>query len=178
MKDSREDAKARSLDEGRNESCPRDLTLRGFAPSRENPNIEEVSEIIVDCGFRLHVEVGPGLLESVYEVVLAKMLVDRGLRVKRQVPVPIKLMGMKFDEGFRADLIVHDSVLVELKSVENLTVVHGKQVLTYLRLLNMPLGLLINFGAPTFREGVKRIANNHQNIASSRLRVNQNGGES
>jgi iron complex transport system substrate-binding protein len=136
-------------------------------------NEEEVSAVIVDCGYKLHVEAGPGLLESVYEVVLTKMLEERGLKVRRQVPVPIQLMGLTFDEGFRADLIVHGLVLVELKSVENLSPVHAKQVLTYLRLLKMPLGLLINFGSATFKEGVKRIVNNHQNFASSRLRVNQ-----
>ena len=136
--------------------------------------MEEVSAIIVDCGYRLHVEAGPGLLETVYEVVLARMLTERGLQVRRQVPVPIELMGMKFDEGFRADLIVHDLVLVELKSVENLSPVHGKQVLTYLRLLKMPLGLLINFGSATFKEGVKRILNGPQTFVSSCLRVNKN----
>jgi iron complex transport system substrate-binding protein len=118
------------------------------------------------------------LLESVYEVVLAKMLTDRGLRVRRQVPVPIKVFGLEFDEGFRADLIVHELVLVELKSVENLVPVHGKQVRTYLRLLKMPLGLLINFGAATFKEGIKRIVNEHKDLEASRLRVNQvNVGE-
>jgi len=151
MKDSREDAKARS----------------------KEWNEEEISAIIVDCAYKLHVDAGPGLLETVYEVVLARMLTERGLRVKRQIPVHIELMGMKFDEGFRADLIVHDLVLVELKSVENLAPVHGKQVLTYLRLLKMPLGLLVNFGAASFKEGIKRIVNRHQNFASSRLRVNQ-----
>jgi len=167
--------------------------LRAFASSREIPtqtvsregakarsgelNIEEVSSIIVDCGYKLHVEAGPGLLESVYEVVLAKMLKQRGLRVRRQVSVPIELMGLTFDEGFRADLIVHDLVLVELKSVENMAPVHGKQVLTYLRLLKMPLGLLINFGAATFKDGVKRIVNQHHDFASSRLRVNQSLSE-
>jgi len=147
-------------------------------PRNGELNIEEVSAIIVDCGYKLHVELGPGLLESVYEVVLGKMLEERGLTVKRQVPVPINVKGMKFDEGFRADLIVHEQVLVELKSVENLAPVHSKQVLTYLRLLNMPLGLLINYGAATFKEGVKRIVNQHKNLASSRLRVNQKRGES
>ena len=138
-------------------------------------NVEEVSAIVVDCGYRLHVEAGPGLLETVYEVVLARMLEERGLRARRQVSVPIELMGMKFDEGFRADLIVDDLLLVELKSVENLSPVHAKQVLTYLRLLKLPVGLLVNFGAPTFKEGIKRIANHHQDFASSRLRVNQLG---
>ena len=136
-------------------------------------NIEELSAIIVDCGYQLHRLLGPGLLESVYEVILARMLEQRGLRVERQKPVPIEFLGMKFDEGFRADLLVEGLVLVELKSVEKIAAVHGKQVLTYLRLLNLPLGLLMNFGAATFKEGVQRIVNSHQDFASSRLRVNQ-----
>ncbi len=144
-----------------------------FASSSAPSNAEEVSAVVVDCAYRLHVEAGPGLLETVYEVVLAKMLTERGLQVRRQVPVPIDLLGLRFDEGFRADLIIHDLVLVELKSVETLAPVHGKQVLTYLRLLKMPLGLLINFGTATFKEGCKRIVNQHQDFASSRLRVNQ-----
>jgi GxxExxY protein len=149
--------------------------LRCFAPSREAgiPNVEEISALVVDCGYKLHVEAGPGLLESVYEVVLARMLEEQGLAVRRQVPVPIQIMGLKFDEGFRADLLVEDRFLIELKSVERLLPVHSKQVLTYLRLLTLPLGLLINYGAPTFREGVHRIANHHQDLMSSRLRVNQ-----
>lgn len=150
MKDSREGAKARR-------------------------NVEELSAIVVDCGYRLHVEVGPGLLESVYEAVLAKMLLEQGLTVERQKSIPIQVMGLCLNEGFRADLIIEDTLLLELKSVENLTPVHSKQVLTYLRLLNLPLGLLLNFGAATFKEGCKRIANNHQDVASSRLRVNQKG---
>lgn len=138
-------------------------------------NVEELSAIVVDCGYKLHVEAGPGLLESVYETVLAKMLEERGLSVQRQVSVPINLMGLRFDEGFRADLLIGGVLLVELKSVEQLHPVHAKQVLTYLRLLGLPLGLLMNFGAATFKEGVKRIVNNHQDFASSRLRVNQKG---
>jgi GxxExxY protein len=136
-------------------------------------DVEELSAIVVDCGYRLHVEAGPGLLETVYEVVLARMLSEQGLAVKRQVPVPIKLMGFTFEEGFRADLIVEDRLLIELKSVENLLPVHSKQVLTYLRLLKLPLGLLINFSAPTFKDGCKRIVNGPQSFESSRLRVNQ-----
>lgn len=138
-------------------------------------NVEELSAIVVDCGYKLHVEAGPGLLESVYKTVLAKMLEERGLSVQRQVSVPINLMGLRFDEGFRADLLIGGVLLVELKSVEQLHPVHAKQVLTYLRLLGLPLGLLMNFGAATFKEGVKRIVNNHQDFASSRLRVNQKG---
>jgi iron complex transport system substrate-binding protein len=134
---------------------------------------EELSRIVVDCGYRLHQELGPGLLESVYEVVLAKMLADHGLKTQRQTPVPIELQGMKFDEGFRADLIVEGLLLIELKSVENLAPVHSKQLLTYLRLLNLPLGLLINFGAATFKEGIKRVVNGNQTFVTSCLRVNQ-----
>ena len=136
---------------------------------------EEVSRIIVDCGFQLHKELGPGLLESVYEVVLAKMLEQQGLSVRRQVPVPIEFRGIRFDEGFRADILAED-ILIELKSVENLAPVHSKQVLTYLRLLKLPLGLLINFGAATFKEGIKRIVNGQQDFVASCLRVNQKGG--
>ena len=137
-------------------------------------NVEELSAIVVDCGYKLHVEAGPGLLETVYEVVLARMLMERGIQVNRQVPVPIQLMGMTFEEGFRADLIVEGRLLIELKSVETLLPVHSKQVLTYLRLLKLPLGLLINFGASTFKDGCKRIVNGPQTFVSSRLRVNQN----
>jgi iron complex transport system substrate-binding protein len=136
--------------------------------------VEELSAMVVDCAYKLHVEAGPGLLETVYEVVLTEMLKERGLRVKRQVQVPIELLGLKFDEGFRADLIVEDSFLIELKSVENLLPVHSKQVLTYLRLLQIPLGLLINFGAGTFKEGVKRIVNRHDDTSASKLRINSN----
>jgi iron complex transport system substrate-binding protein len=104
------------------------------------------------------------------------MLEEQGLNVRRQAPVPIRLMGLQFDEGFRADLIIEDLLLVELESVETLLPVHSKQVLTYLRLLNLPLGLLINFGAATFKEGCKRIVNGPQSFVSSCLRVNQDIG--
>ena len=131
-------------------------------------NIEELSAIVVDCAYKLHIEAGPGLLETVYKVVLAKMLEKRGLTVKRQMPIPINLMGLTFDEGFRADLLIENLLLVELKSAENLAPVHSKHVLTYLRLLNLPLGLLINFGTSTFKEGRKRIVRNHKDFAPSR----------
>lgn len=134
---------------------------------------EEVGRILVDCAFRLHRDLGPGLLETVYEVVLAKMLRDQGLVVERQNLVPIEYAGLRFEEGFRADLIIEESVLIELKSVEKLAPVHFKQTLTYLRLLNLPLGFLINFGAATFKEGCKRIVNGPQPFTSSSLRLNQ-----
>ena len=134
---------------------------------------EELAAIVVDCGFHLHRDLGPGLLESVYEVVLARMLQRRGLQVERQKPIRIQYEGCTFDEGFRADLLVEGTLLIELKSVEKLAPVHFKQVLTYLRLLNLPLGLLLNFGAATFKEGCKRMVNGPQSFVSSRLRVNQ-----
>ncbi|HCF93935.1 MAG TPA: GxxExxY protein [Verrucomicrobia bacterium] len=135
---------------------------------------EELSKIVVDCAYRMHVEIGPGLLESVYEAVLEKLLLERGLQVRRQMSVPVEVMGHSLNEGFRADLIVEDLLLIELKSVEKLAPVHSKQVLTYLRLLDLPLGLLINFGAATFKEGCKRIVNGTQDFTSSCLRVNPN----
>lgn len=136
-------------------------------------DIEEISAVAVDAVFHIHKELGPGLLESVYEVVLARALERRGLKVERQKTVPFEFDGMRFDEGLRVDLLVNHALVIELKSVEVLAPVHHKQLLTYLRLLHLPLGLLINFGAPTFREGIKRIVNNHTTFASSRLRVNQ-----
>jgi len=136
-------------------------------------NIEELSAIVVDTAFHLHKDLGPGLLESVYEAVLAELLSEEGLHVARQKPIPIRFAGLNFDEGFRADLIIEDCLLVELKSVEMMNPVHAKQLLTYLRLMKLPLGLLINFGGPTFKDGIKRIVNNHHNFIDSRLRVNQ-----
>lgn len=136
-------------------------------------DVEEVSAIVVDAALQLHRDLGPGLLESVYEVVLAKMLEQRGLSVERQKPVPIRYQDIALDEGFRLDLLVENQLIVELKSVENLHPVHPKQLLTYLRLMNLSLGLLINFGAPLLKDGLKRVVNNHKNFASSRLRVRQ-----
>lgn len=119
----------------------------------------EIAKIIVDAAFQIHKRLGPGLLESVYEVVLAHELKKRGLRVKRQVPVAIVYDDIKFDEGFRADLIIEDKVIVELKSVENIVPVHKKQLLTYLRLSDKRLGILINFGSELIRDGISRVVN-------------------
>ena len=120
----------------------------------------EIAKIIVDAAFQIHKSLGPGLLETVYEVVLAHGLKRRGLKVERQVPVAIVFDGIKFDEGFRADLIVEDKVIVELKSVEKVIPVHKKQLLTYLRLTDKKLGLLINFGSELIRDGISRVVNN------------------
>ena len=121
--------------------------------------LNQVSGQIVDAAFHIHSKLGPGLLESVYEVILAKELERRGLFIERQKAVPIEFEGLHFEEGFRADLIVERAIVVELKSVETLAPVHYKQVLTYLRLLDYRLGLLINFGASLLKDGIKRIVN-------------------
>lgn len=136
-------------------------------------NVEEVSAVVVDSAFQLHRGLGPGLLESVYEALLARLLERRGLRVESQKIVEFDFDGLHFDQGLRVDLLVESAVVVELKSVERLSPIHAKQLLTYLRVLNLPLGLLINFGAPTFKEGVKRVVNGPVDFSSSRLRVNQ-----
>ncbi|HEY5723785.1 MAG TPA: GxxExxY protein [Allosphingosinicella sp.] len=127
----------------------------------------------IDAGFHIHKDLGPGLLESVYETVLAASLERRGLLVERQKPIEIEYEGMVLGPGFRADLIVEGRLIIEVKSLDRLAPLHPKQLLTYLRLMKLPLGLLMNFGGDTFREGVKRVVNRHTDFASSRLRVNQ-----
>jgi len=119
----------------------------------------EIAREIVDAAFHIHKALGPGLLETVYEVVLARELEKRGLSVVRQQPVPIVFGDLKFDEGFRAYLIVEGKVIVELKSVEQIAPVHKKQLLTYLRLADKRLGLLINFGSAVIKDGISRIVN-------------------
>jgi GxxExxY protein len=125
----------------------------------------ELATIIVDACYQIHTGLGPGLLESVYEVVLQKELQKRGLHVMRQTPVPIVWGGVTFVEGFRADLIVNDLVIIELKSVERLAPVHAKQLLTYLRLMDKRLGLLVNFGEALIKTGIKRVVNDLQDDA-------------
>jgi GxxExxY protein len=119
----------------------------------------ELAKIIVDAAYKVHVALGPGLLESVYEVVLAHELRHRGLAVERQLPIPIRYEAIVFEEGFRADLVVENLVIIELKSVEEIHRVHKKVLLTYIRLADKRLGLLINFGAPLIKEGITRVAN-------------------
>ena len=135
--------------------------------------LDDITGAIVDAALKIHMELGPGLLESVYEAVLARALEKRGFHVERQKVIRFEYDGMVFEEGFRTDLLVEGRVVVELKSVEKLAPVHSKQVLTYLRLMNLPVGLLINFGDAALREGLHRIVNNLPNSASPRLRVNQ-----
>ena len=119
----------------------------------------EITGTIVDACYRIHKQLGPGLLETVYEIVLAHELKKCGLRVERQVPVSVIWDDISFDEGFRADLIVENRVIVELKSVERIAPVHGKQLLTYLRLTDKRLGLLVNFGEALIKNGIQRVVN-------------------
>lgn len=134
-------------------------------------DLEELAKKAVDCGFRIHKELGPGLLESVYEAILANSLIRAGLLVERQKPLPISFDGIDISEGYRVDLLIEGKLIVEIKSAERLVPVHGKQLLTYLRLAQQPLGLLMNFGGETFKEGVRRVANNYA-FAPLRLSVN------
>lgn len=135
--------------------------------------LDDITGAIVDASLKIHRELGPGLLESVYEVVLARALEKRSFRVERQKVVRFEYDEMVFEEGFRTDLLVESRVIVELKSVEKLAPVHSKQLLTYLRLMHLPVGLLINFGAFTLKEGLHRIVNQLPPSAFPLLRVNQ-----
>ena len=116
----------------------------------------EIGTRVIEAAISVHRELGPGLLESVYEVVLARELQDLGLNVERQVPVSITYKGVRFDEGFRADLIVENKVLLELKSVERMMPAHKKQVQTYLKLTGLKLGYLLNFGEDVLKSGITR----------------------
>jgi GxxExxY protein len=119
----------------------------------------EIGTIVVGSAIEVHRELGPGLLETVYEVVLAHELQQRGLKVERQIPVSIEYKGIKFDEGFRADIIVGEKVVLELKSVEHVTAAHKKQLQTYLRLTGCKLGYLLNFGEALMKHGITRAVN-------------------
>ena len=123
-------------------------------------NENEIGELIVTNAISIHRKTGPGLLESVYEVILARQLYRDGLRTRRQVYVPIEYEGLRFEEGFRADLIVEDKVIVELKCVDKLNNAHRKQLLTYLRLTDMRLGYLLNFNESLMKNGIHRTVNN------------------
>jgi GxxExxY protein len=136
-------------------------------------NVEELCTTVIDTGLHIHKDFGPGLLETFYEQILAAKLERMGLMVTRQKPINIVYQDVEIKNAFRIDLLINDLLVVEIKSVEQLASVHKKQLLTYLRLTKLSLGLLINFGGPTFKSGIKRVVNNHTNFASSRLRVNQ-----
>src|SRR5262245_26248892 len=120
----------------------------------------EISKMVIDAAMEIHRKLGPGLLESVYLVVLAHELKKRGLHVEKEVPIPVVWDNLRFEAGFRADLIVEGLVIIELKSIETLAPVHKKQLLTYLRLADKRLGLLLNFGEEVLKEGIHRVVNN------------------
>jgi GxxExxY protein len=124
-------------------------------------DLERIARTVIHCGFNIHEQLGPGLLESVYEAVLAQSIQQVGFAVERQKPIPIVFNGLAMEEGFRADLIVEGRLIIEIKSVEKLAGVHGKQLLTYLRLTNLPLGLLMNFGQELFKDGLRGVSNNY-----------------
>ncbi len=117
----------------------------------------EITALIVEAAYRIHQKVGPGLFESVYEVVLANALSKQGLKISRQVIIPIRIDDLQFDEGFRADLVVENQVIIEIKSIERLAPVHKKQVLTYLKLSGIHVGLLINFGGELLKGNIERL---------------------
>lgn len=136
-------------------------------------DLDDISGEIVDAAIKVHKNLGPGLLESVYEIVLAKELERRGLEVHRQKPIIIEFEGLVFEEGFRIDLEVDRAVLVELKSIDKIAPVHHKQVLTYLRLAKKKVGLLLNFGEAFMKDGIHRLVNNFDQTSSSKLEINK-----
>ena len=125
-------------------------------------DVDAISADVVHEAIRIHRELGPGLLESVYEIVLAGALARRGYKVERQKPVDVSYDGMTFEAAFKIDILVEDSLVLELKSVEKLSGAHAKQVLTYLRLIKQPFGLLLNFSGETMKEGIRRLVNDHR----------------
>lgn len=120
----------------------------------------EIAKVVVDCSYKIHKKLGPGLLESVYEEILSYELQNRGLTIQRQKGLPVSYDNLRMDLGFRADIIAENKVIIELKSVEVLAPVHSKQLLTYLKVTEMKLGLLINFGELLIKDGIHRIVNN------------------
>ncbi len=140
--------------------------------------LDQITGATIDAAIKLHQNLGPGLMESVYEAILAATLQRQGFTVERQKPIDFEYEGLRFQEGFRVDLLINAQVIVELKSVETLAPVHSKQLLTYLRLMRLPVGLLINFGGPTLKDGLRRIVNNLAPSTSPSLRINHSPNES
>ena len=131
------------------------MTRKGKSEMQEN----EIGKSIIDNAINIHREIGPGLLETVYEVILADQLQNQGFKVNRQVAIPIEYRGIRFEEGFRADLIVENKIIIELKCVEKLNNSHKKQLLTYLRLTGIHLGYLLNFSESLMKHGIHRTVN-------------------
>jgi iron complex transport system substrate-binding protein len=124
-------------------------------------DLEELATAVLDVAFGIHRDVGPGLLESVYEKLMVNRLRQAGVEAQRQLPVGAQIEGLEFDEAFRLDILVENRLLVEVKAVDKLAPIHARQTLTYLRLMKLPLGLLINFDGITLKEGIKRVVNNY-----------------
>ena len=132
-------------------------------------DIDDISAAVIDEAISVHRQIGPGLLESVYEAVLAGRLEKRGLTVARQVPVPLEIEGHRFDAAFKIDILVDSRLVLEIKAVEQLSKAHAKQLLTYLRLLNQPVGLLLNFSGETMKEGIRRMVNDYRPTSFSAI---------
>ena len=124
--------------------------------------LEDLARLCIDRGFRLHRDLGPGLLESVYETLMFESLRRDGFQVSRQQPIAVSHEGIVIENGFRFDLLVEDKLLIEIKSTEQHAAVHAKQLITYLRLMGLPLGLLMNFGLATYKEGIRRLVNDYR----------------
>jgi GxxExxY protein len=138
---------------------------------------EELAAIAIDTGLKIHKDIGPGLLESAYEMILAEKLRSFGLQVDRQVPIDIRYDGIEVKEAYRIDLLIDHSIILEVKAVEQTLPVHAKQVLTYLNFTGLTLGFVMNFGMATFKDGLRRLVRNHpSSFAPSRLRANHSDG--
>lgn len=138
-----------------------------------DPRLDAIARLVVDTAFRLHRDLGPGLLESAYEALLSAKLVSLGLNVDRQMPVDAVFEDVVLPAAYKLDLLVERCIVIEIKSVEHTTPAHAKQVLTYLKLGGFPLGFVINFGTPMFKDGIKRLINSSAPLASWRLGANQ-----
>ena len=130
-------------------------------------DVDEITRDVIGIAMSIHRDLGPGLLESVYEAVLAAALSRMGYHVERQRPVDLEYDGLRFEAAYRVDLLVDARLVIEIKSVDQITAVHSKQLLTYLRLLKQPVGLILNFSGATMKEGIRRLVNNHIDSASS-----------
>ena len=143
-------------------------SVRAEAAEEQRPQragalpIDDLTNVTIEEAIRIHRELGPGLFESVYETILAGRLESRGLRVARQVPVPLSFDGRWFEVAFRVDILVEDRLVIEIKSIERLGKSHAKQLLTYLRLLKQPVGLLLNFSEATMKDGIRRLVNDYR----------------
>jgi len=123
--------------------------------------VDQISAVVVDEAIRIHRELGPGLFESVYEAILTGRLEKRGFQVERQLTLPVEFDGQRFDAAFRIDMLVEGCLVLEIKAVEQLTKAHERQLITYLRLMKQPVGLLLNFSGATMKEGIRRLVNNY-----------------